>query len=303
MKDSPKVSLLIVSYNQQEYIEEAILGALSQDYGNLEIVIADDCSLDSTYSIVSKYAQEYPGRIVCNQNARNLGITGNCNVGLSLCTGSLIAIQGGDDVMFDDKISLQVAVFNHDASVDVCYHDMRVFGKSICQSNEFLWSEKFVPREGYVDKLINYGNFFCGSSLMWRRNKDIPINFNTLVPISSDWLFCVEILATSFGKIKYLDAVCGKYRRHDSNITASSDHSFQESLISLNYIRDAYPHLSQLVYRRLGFVYALESIRGLVKLNLVSSVRLFIRALSFSSLQSILDVSSLSVKYILRRPL
>ena len=123
MKDSPKVSLLIISYNQQEFIEEAIIGALSQDYANLEIVISDDCSQDSTYFIVSKYAQKYPGKIVCNQNESNLGITGNCNVGLSLCTGSFIAIQGGDDVLFDNKISLQIAVFKRDPNVYVSSKD------------------------------------------------------------------------------------------------------------------------------------------------------------------------------------
>jgi glycosyltransferase involved in cell wall biosynthesis len=61
----PLVSLCIFTYNQEKYIREAVEGALSQDYPNLEIIISDDNSTDSTYDrtidYVKKAGYEYVG--------------------------------------------------------------------------------------------------------------------------------------------------------------------------------------------------------------------------------------------------
>ena len=50
----PPISLVLVSFNQQKYVREAVESALAQDYDNLEIVISDDCSRDKTWEIISQ---------------------------------------------------------------------------------------------------------------------------------------------------------------------------------------------------------------------------------------------------------
>ena len=57
---TPLVSIVIVTYNQQAYIAEAIEGALGQDHPKLEIIVSDDASSDGTWAIVDAYAQRYP---------------------------------------------------------------------------------------------------------------------------------------------------------------------------------------------------------------------------------------------------
>ena len=52
----PKVSILIISYNQENYIAEAITSAVEQGYANLEVVVSDDASTDSTPRIISQFA-------------------------------------------------------------------------------------------------------------------------------------------------------------------------------------------------------------------------------------------------------
>ena len=73
--DKPLLSLLIITYNQEDYIRETLEGAFSQNYSPLEIVISDDNSTDGNFSIIKDMVSEYAGphTIIINQNSQNLG--------------------------------------------------------------------------------------------------------------------------------------------------------------------------------------------------------------------------------------
>lgn len=105
----PRVSLFIVTYNQEEYVDETLTGAFEQDYGNLEIVISDDHSTDSTWDIVRSRVESYRkagGRhkIVLNRNKANLGIIRNIETAMRLSTGELLVANGGDDVSLPSRV-------------------------------------------------------------------------------------------------------------------------------------------------------------------------------------------------------
>ena len=187
-KSLPLVSILIICYQQEKFIAEAIEGALEQDYPNMEIVISDDHSLDNTVDIASRYQEKYPEKIKITITKSNLGITGNCNHGLSKCKGKYFVIQGGDDVCLPGKISAQVKWLEEKTSRVICYHDMEVFDNN---SGEILWywSERFKLREGDVVTAIKYGAFMCSSSLMMKRSSCPHIQFDSRVSISSDRFF------------------------------------------------------------------------------------------------------------------
>ena len=134
----PLVSILIISFNQEAFIEEALKGALEQDYENLEVVVADDGSTDRTPDIILSYADRYKGRLVAIVGKPNLGITGNSNRGLSLCKGKYIAFQGGDDVFLPGKISAQVDWMEERDSRVLCGHQVEVFYESGAPSHLLL---------------------------------------------------------------------------------------------------------------------------------------------------------------------
>lgn len=112
----PLVSFCIFAYNQENYIKDAVLAAIRQDYSNLEIIISDDCSTDSTYNTiletVKQYGESYPHKIVVNRNTSNLGISGNCNKVLyELAKGEYLILAGGDDISLPTRVSETVACF------------------------------------------------------------------------------------------------------------------------------------------------------------------------------------------------
>ena len=113
-KDIPLVSFCIFAYNQEKFIADAIKGAFSQDYENLEIIISDDCSTDKTYEIMKTMAEIYKGKhkIILNHNDHNLGIREHVNKVLyEIAKGDYILLAGGDDVSAPNRTATYVDIF------------------------------------------------------------------------------------------------------------------------------------------------------------------------------------------------
>lgn len=106
----PLVTLAVICYKQERFIEEAVKSALAQTYSPLEVIIADDCSPDATFAIVKKIVSEYAGphKVVIHRNEQNLGLAGNINKAWELSSGDFLVSQGGDDVSLPHRTSVLV---------------------------------------------------------------------------------------------------------------------------------------------------------------------------------------------------
>lgn len=109
----PLVTLALFAYNQESFIQEAIQGALAQDYSPLEIIISDDCSSDHTFEIIRSATEYYKGphAIRLNRNARNLGLIGHVNCMFGLAQGEVIVAAAGDDISLPTRVSAIISVF------------------------------------------------------------------------------------------------------------------------------------------------------------------------------------------------
>ncbi len=245
----PKVSHIIVTYNQMKYIDEAIASAVSQDYENLEVIVADDASTDGTSDIVLDWQSRFPGRVIAILNERNLGITGNLNKALEKAAGEFVSFQGGDDILLPGKFSAQIEWFSKDSSRDLCGHDMEVFYEN--ESIEPHNSKKFIKESGIgPENLIRYGCPYGGSSVMVRSSKIPDHGFDAGVKSASDLLFYIEILMRG-GSYGGLDAMYARYRRHDSNITSNQSKMLQDIKSTYEIISERYPSYASLANRML----------------------------------------------------
>src|SRR5437899_11938421 len=94
----PRVSVIITSYNQQEYLREAIESAIDQTVAAFEIIIADDHSTkDGSIETIREYAARYPGLVRGLFQEKNVGIPKNRNSALQMVKGDYVAILDGDD--------------------------------------------------------------------------------------------------------------------------------------------------------------------------------------------------------------
>ena len=98
----PKISVLVISYNQERYISRAIESLLSQKDYIYEICVSDDSSKDKTWEILQDYDRRYPGLFKLNRNEHNVGIFENIEKTWEMPTGEIISRLSGDDECGND---------------------------------------------------------------------------------------------------------------------------------------------------------------------------------------------------------
>jgi len=242
---NPLVSIAVVSYNQKQYLRDCIESILIQDYLNTKIIIADDGSTDGTQNMLSEYEQKYPGKFILRFSEENRGITHNSNLVLSACKGKYIARFDGDDLMLPEKISKQVAFMEANPDCAICYHNIEIFDSDTKKILGF-YNHRRNSHEGDVRTSIKYGTFNSQISTMFRTKYLPPIGYDETFPVSSDRMLWVDILANSRGgKIRYIDEVLARHRRHENNVTKKTAAITQadiDHLSSCNIIIYRYPN-------------------------------------------------------------
>lgn len=94
----PKISVVIITFNQQDCIVNALDSLICQKEWIYEIIVSDDCSKDNTWQVVVDYAKNYSDFIKPFQNEKNLGIYGNMLAGYKRASGNVISHLSGDDI-------------------------------------------------------------------------------------------------------------------------------------------------------------------------------------------------------------
>lgn len=210
MNHTHLVSIILTTYNGQEFLSEQLDSLFAQDYPAIEIVAIDDRSQDETVSILHSYAGRHPNMKVF-VNETNLGFIKNFEKGCSLASGSLLSLCDQDDYWLPDKVSKMVAAMG-DRPMIFC-------DSKLCDQN--------LQEQGRnISDIVNFSSFdsclqlavFCrmyGHALLITRalfEKARP--FLTIIP--HDWWLCYN--ATLMGGIRFLPEPLVLYRQHASNV-------------------------------------------------------------------------------------
>lgn len=214
----PKLSVLLVTFNHEKYVREAIASVLMQKTGfDLEIVVADDHSEDSTPAIIEEYQTENRNiRIL--QSDRNVGITRNYQRGFAACRGEYVAVLEGDDYWLSPtKLTTAVAFLEQHPECAFCFH--RYLRHDVV-ANSFSLHPAFGIEADFAlftaaqlvrDNLV--GNF---SVCMYRRElieKLDPALFEFTV---YDWMFNITVAQERM--IGYQPGVMSVYRIHPAGV-------------------------------------------------------------------------------------
>lgn len=123
----PMISVIMGVYNCENTVSEAIESVLAQTYQDFELIICDDGSLDSTYEIVTKYAEKHPDQIVFIKNDRNRGLNYTLNHCLRHASGRFIARMDGDDLSLPERFEKEIAYFEKHPRISILGASLRVF--------------------------------------------------------------------------------------------------------------------------------------------------------------------------------
>ena len=121
-----KVSVCLITYNQELFIAEAIESVLVQKTNFLfELVIGEDNSNDNTRQICETYAQKHPTIINLLPSEKNHGLKENFVRTYNTCKGAYIALLDGDDYWVDDnKLQIQSDFLDKNSSIVITSHNI-----------------------------------------------------------------------------------------------------------------------------------------------------------------------------------
>lgn len=116
--NAPLVTVGIPFYNSEKYLSDAIKSTLNQTYTNLEIILIDDGSTDSSLKIAQEFKKNNK-RITVISDGENVGLPKRLNQLSKLAKGKYYARMDADDIMFSNRIKVQVKYLLNNPEVDL----------------------------------------------------------------------------------------------------------------------------------------------------------------------------------------
>lgn len=117
--NSPKISLIVPVYNVEIYLRKALDSIVSQTFKDVEVILVNDGSTDSSYDILQEYAKKYDNFIILNKE--NGGLSDARNAGLKIAKGEYIAFLDSDDYLHPKflEVLYNLAIDNN-ADISCC---------------------------------------------------------------------------------------------------------------------------------------------------------------------------------------
>lgn len=117
--NKPRFSIIICSYNIENYIKRAINSVLNQTFKNYELIVADDCSIDGTLEKVKEFEND---KIKILKTETNTGTAGGTrNLGLRESKGEYILFLDGDDTFYNENVLEKIDKIIGDDSPEIVY--------------------------------------------------------------------------------------------------------------------------------------------------------------------------------------
>ncbi len=210
------VSVCIITYNQENFVAQAIESALIQKCNfEIEIIICDDCSTDNTPQIIQSYASKYPNKVKPYYAKQNIGMLKNWEKALKLCNGRYIALLEGDDFWNDEnKLQKQYQILERNADCSISFTNAHIKyenQKECFDKYVTITGEKFTTKD-----LLQY-NFIPTCSVMMRNNiSDTFLHPAYFKSPFADWI--IHILNSQFGSAHFLNGFTCTYRIHHSGV-------------------------------------------------------------------------------------
>lgn len=204
-----KVSVCVVTYNQENYIAECLDSLVNQKTNfKFEIIVGEDCSTDNTRAIVQKFIDKYPKLIVPIFHEKNVGAVENIKQVYLKAKGKYIAHMDGDDLAKVSKLQKQFEILENHPDCNICSHDMYKIDQTLQETTgSWVYPEKQYNLFDLYHKLP----FFAHSSKMFR-NKDNSTFWSNLLnmPIILD--IDIHVANTVDGDIYHIGEALGVYR-------------------------------------------------------------------------------------------
>lgn len=173
LNPSPKISVIIPSYNHAKYVGEAIKSVLAQDFTDFELLIADDCSQDNSRQIIGNFQDDRIHTFFLDENI------GPCEILKYLiqhASGTYIALLNSDDFWETTKLSKQIAFLEANPEYAACFswadlvnENAKSLSLEECPSSQ-IFIEHNRTKEEWFYRFFYQSNCICHPSVLIKRS-------------------------------------------------------------------------------------------------------------------------------------
>ncbi|PUE54813.1 glycosyl transferase [Limnohabitans sp. Rim8] len=223
-KPSHRISVLLVTFNHENYIRQALNSLFGQVFNEpIELIIADDASSDATLNLIKEYeGKDDRFTFKYLDSTTNLGITKNYKRGFSACLGQYVAVLEGDDYWISAfKLQRQIDFLDTHWESDLC--SVNYF---VLEEDRFHFHPRAAIGNGHrlisardliADNLV--GNF---STCMYRKTALDTLPLKLFEICSYDWI--VNICVARSSLIGFLEEPMSVYRLHSNGVWTQTPH-------------------------------------------------------------------------------
>lgn len=174
--DNAIVTILVLAYNQEAYIANALDGILSQDTSyKYKVIVTDDASKDNTPSIIQTYIDKNPGVITPVFNEQNTGLTAILRKAIQLIDTKYTCILGGDDYWIDKfKLQKQIDILEGHQEISIVHTAFREYNESDGSNHDRNVNWKWDMPIDRQERVVNFfnsgyvGDYPCASTVCFR---------------------------------------------------------------------------------------------------------------------------------------
>ena len=200
-----KISIITITYNSAQTLEDTLKSVTSQDYPNLEYIIIDGKSKDTTLQIVDKYKSGI-AKVV---SEKDKGLYDALNKGIKHATGDVIGMLHSDDLYANESvISNVMKKFAEDPSVEGVYADLVFVNRNDTNKSMRVWeSGKYQEGDFLKGWMPPHPTFFVRKEVYEKFG-----GFNTELKLSADYELMLRLIHKNNIKLAYLPQVIVKMR-------------------------------------------------------------------------------------------
>jgi glycosyltransferase involved in cell wall biosynthesis len=267
------IEILLSTYNGEKYIETLLESLLLQTYNNWRLLVRDDGSIDNTVSIVKRYLEKYPDKIMFYEdNSFNLGPSQSFSTLLGYSKADYIMFCDQDDVWLPEKISVtfnkMIELESKSGDLPCLIHtDLYVVNQNLqVVSNSFWKYQKLNPKMNKFRDILIQNNVTGCTVMLNRRLKELSLPIPKDAIMHDWWL---ALVAAAFGWIDYVSSPTIYYRQHFSNSVGAKKYSFVKLINKFLECEDKPKVFEPTIRQSEKFLIYYKSKIGLVELNFI----------------------------------
>lgn len=229
-----KISVIIPVYNSEDYIENCLISVINQTFRNLEIIVINDGSTDSSLEIINSIAESDNRIIVRSQE--NEGQSHARNVGIDLASGEYIVFVDSDDWLSLNYIELMYKrIIEKDGDIVVCGHNMHT--QNSVKSIRYNISANFDSQLGFEYILLGRISHVCWGKMY---NSKIIKDCEYAFPEgkTNEDLYIVSIWFLRSSKITYINEGLYNVRNRVGSVTNTFTEKFLDMFVILDMLED-----------------------------------------------------------------